>query len=117
MRNFTQAVTASELSGFDNAFLIPIFQIQIMTSWPYQRNHNLQNYVYGNGNSFSLDFFFFLHEHFMVGQTLTYSTGNSKTKERITLASLQSSEAIRLKMSHSEGMNKVASTDSTNQHC
>lgn len=30
MSNFTQDATASELSSFDNVFLIPIFQIQMM---------------------------------------------------------------------------------------
>lgn len=30
MSNFTQAAIASELSGFDNVFLIPIFRIQMI---------------------------------------------------------------------------------------
>lgn len=52
MINFIQAATASELGGFDSVFLMPVFQIQMMTPWHYQRNHNFQNYVYGNGKSF-----------------------------------------------------------------
>lgn len=89
-----------------------------MTSWHNQRNHNLQNYVYDNRNSFLVWKVFFLPEHLhRWPDSQILLTGNSKTKERITLVSLQPSEAVRLKMSQFRKKEQVAGTDSTNQHC
>lgn len=87
----------------------------MMTLRPYQRNHKLQNYVYDNRNSFLVWRFFSLWTLYRWPDSHILLTGNSKTKERITLVSLQSSEAVRLKMSHSERKNELqAQTVQTN---
>jgi len=74
----------------------------MMTLWHYQKNHNLQQYFYYNGNSF-LDWKVFFSMNASWSARLVYSDWKFKIqREKSPSVALQLSKAVRVKSSHSK---------------
>lgn len=86
----------------------------MMTSWHYQRNRNLQNYFYCDGNTFLV---------WKVSPPWTLATPHAlwleiqKLKRKITFSITAITRSCKTKKQPLKKKEKVTNTDSINHHC